>query len=202
LFLGDCKGDAMTELHKLARRLLKLTQATEITDGLGLYLAHITPDGIEDTRKAILHCISESPPDGVDIAEVGKLLSLNVPHNLAIENFRRAALTLLQTTRSKPYSSGKKINPDHEKAYQSYKIAEQTLGKCTDREAFEWLKNNKSPDYDLPPLDTWGRYLRSGRKFHDDNKNTPRAGRSVHAGSIKEDPNILKKISNKYTKAD
>jgi len=92
-----------------------------------------------------------------------------------------------------------KLNLADEKAYQSYCLAEQTLGKCTDKEAYNWLKENGDPEYDLPSLKSWEKYVRNGRKHHKTNKNTPRAGRKTSATSVKDDPEILSKMSNQYS---
>ncbi|MGH2272694.1 hypothetical protein ACQ9LF_12920 [Anaerohalosphaeraceae bacterium U12dextr] len=93
-----------------------------------------------------------------------------------------------------------KLSPADEKAYQSYCIAEQSLGKCTDKEAYEWLEEHGDPDYELPSFDTWHKYVRNGRKYHNTNKNTRRAGRKTSAPSVKDDPALLSQISNRHSK--
>lgn len=93
-----------------------------------------------------------------------------------------------------------KMTPANETAYQSYCLAEQRLGQCTDKQAFVWLTEHGPEDYDLPPFETWQKYVRSGRKFYNTNKNTPRAGRSIVASSAHVDPEMLSAISNRYVR--
>lgn len=93
-----------------------------------------------------------------------------------------------------------KLTPANETAYQSYCLAEQTLGKCTDKEAYAWLKEHGPEDYDLPSLASWQKYVRNGRKFYATNKNTPRAGRKTSSPSVNDDPEILSKMSNQYSR--
>jgi hypothetical protein len=65
-----------------------------------------------------------------------------------------------------------------ESAYQSFAYSESKIGhQITDREAYVFLKEEGPRDYDLPAFETWQRYVRAGRKFHQTHKNTPRSGR-------------------------
>jgi hypothetical protein len=78
------------------------------------------------------------------------------------------------------------LPPAREKAYQSYQYAvavETNYNLKTDREVYDWLKDNGHSDYELPAFETWQRYVRDGRKYYGTPKNTPRAGR-FHARSI------------------
>ncbi|HAW27486.1 MAG TPA: hypothetical protein DCY03_05105 [Planctomycetaceae bacterium] len=75
-------------------------------------------------------------------------------------------------------NEGPKLEERFEKAYQSYQLAEIRLEKCTDKEAYEWLTENGPGEYAPPPLETWLRYVRAGRKHYGANKNSPLAGRS------------------------
>jgi hypothetical protein len=94
-----------------------------------------------------------------------------------------------------------KLTPANEAAYQSYCLAEKTLGKCTDKEAYAWLKEHGPEEgYDLPPFATWQKYVRNGRKYYKTNKNTPRSGRKPSAASVQDDPDILSEISNQYSR--
>lgn len=66
-------------------------------------------------------------------------------------------------------------------AYQSYDDAitqEPKLADATDKEVYDWLKENGPPDYELPSCETWKRQVRAGRKHHGTQKNTLRAGRT------------------------
>lgn len=92
-----------------------------------------------------------------------------------------------------------KLTPANEKAYQSYCLAEQTLGQCTDKAAHAWLKEHGPEDYDLPLFATWQRYVRNGRKYYKTNKNTRRAGRKTSSPSVKDDPALLSQISNRHS---
>jgi len=67
-------------------------------------------------------------------------------------------------------------------AYQSYNYAiskEPKLADTKDDEIYNWLKENDiTEEYELPSRETWKRQVRSGRKHHGTQKNTPRAGRT------------------------
>ena len=64
-------------------------------------------------------------------------------------------------------------------AYQSYQdAAEKMVFEPSDRDAYEWLKEHGSNDYQLPEFHTWKRYVRGGRKFYETQKNSPRAART------------------------
>ncbi len=74
-----------------------------------------------------------------------------------------------------------------EKAYRAYKWAEQQLvirgaENVTDRQAWEFLTEHGFDGYKPESFDTWQRYVREARKFHDERKNTRRGGRE--GGSI------------------
>jgi hypothetical protein len=86
-----------------------------------------------------------------------------------------------------------------EAAYQSYCVAEQELGSCTDKEAYDWLEEN-SPvvEYVLPTFESWAKYVRAGRKHYGTNKNTKKAKREVRAGNASKDPDLLRQTSNQY----
>lgn len=85
-----------------------------------------------------------------------------------------------------------------EKAYQSYCWAERESGLTTDKEIYNYLKENPFEGYDLPAFDTWKTYVSRARKFYDAKKNTPRGGRSVRTAKAKDDPELLKQVSNQY----
>lgn len=96
-----------------------------------------------------------------------------------------------------------KIYPVHiEKAYQSYYYAIdknlQLTGK-KDEDIYNWLKENGIEDYHLPPLDSWKRYVRAGRKHYGTSKNTPRAGRTPKTAISTTDPAVTQ-ITSKFTK--
>jgi len=92
-----------------------------------------------------------------------------------------------------------KLTPANERAYQSYCVAEQKLGKCTDKKAYAWLKEQGIEGYDLPTFATWQKYVRNGRKHYKTNKNTPRAGRKTSSPLAKDDPALLSQISNRHS---
>lgn len=75
-----------------------------------------------------------------------------------------------------------------ERAYQSFRLAEAQIGDATDREAYDWLKENGPEGYELPAFETWKRYVRQGRKHYGAQKNRPRSGRTgrsiVRAGEV------------------
>jgi len=70
----------------------------------------------------------------------------------------------------------------HQVAYQSFVFAESKIGRCTDRQAYEWLEEERLEGHELPAFETWQRYVRIGRKHHGTQKNTSRKGRS--GGSV------------------
>ena len=98
-----------------------------------------------------------------------------------------------------------KLAPAEEKAYQSYEYAIKKwpdLAGKTDKNVHDWLSENGIPDYDMPSFETWTRQLRTGRKHYGTNKNTPRAERESNVPKVKNDPDLLKQMSNQYTKPD
>jgi len=75
-------------------------------------------------------------------------------------------------------------------AWKSFQRAVDEHGvTLPDREAYDWLKNvdqlqDLEPgdllyDYELPPFDSWARYLRKARNVLGQNKYSPRAGRDT-----------------------
>ena len=73
----------------------------------------------------------------------------------------------------------KELSPRFEQAYRSFCLAETKLEReVTAPEAYEWLKENGPDDYPLPDFGTWSRYVREGRAWHDNRKNSPRGGRT------------------------
>ena len=70
-----------------------------------------------------------------------------------------------------------------EVAYQYCKLAEEKMSPPphTDKEAYDWLKKNGATGEDdrLPSFETWQRYVTAARQYHNDRKNTPRAGRTA-----------------------
>ncbi|MBI9017196.1 MAG: hypothetical protein JEZ07_08050 [Phycisphaerae bacterium] len=82
-------------------------------------------------------------------------------------------------------------------AYNSYGLAESELGKCTDRQAHEWLKINGPEEYKLSSFDTWCRNLRTARKHYGASKHTPRAGRN-HKAIVTSNQIDLSEITNQY----
>ena len=64
------------------------------------------------------------------------------------------------------------------KAYQSFKMAEESMRDGVSyKEAYEWLREHRPPEYELPSFETWQRYVREGRRLRGTQKNSPRAGR-------------------------
>ena len=89
--------------------------------------------------------------------------------------------------------SQQEVRPSILKAYLSYKRGERDVSdNATDREVYEWLKEN-DPDwkidalfgYELPSFQTWGRYVRKGRRLRGEQKNHPRAGRQQSGSSVR-----------------
>lgn len=81
-------------------------------------------------------------------------------------------------------------------AYAQWAYAIEKIGECTDKDAYEWLKENlqDSPCEDLAAsslatFESWSRYLRTARKQTGQTKNSPRAGRE-HGGSIRKPDEI------------
>lgn len=63
-------------------------------------------------------------------------------------------------------------------AYLAAQNAEQRCGKIlTDRESFEWIKENDMDGYSLPVFDTYTDYLTKARKHTGEQRKTPRGGR-------------------------
>ena len=88
-------------------------------------------------------------------------------------------------------------------AYQSYEYAiskEPKLADATDDKAYDWLKDNDTPEgYELPlKCYTWKRQVRAGRKQHGTQKNTLRAGRSGRSITQSGQLQSLSEISSQY----
>ena len=84
-------------------------------------------------------------------------------------------------THPEPAGDQKKIDglrPCDRTAFVQYGRASESLGGCTDKEAYAWAKehNDGAP---LPTLESWVRYLRRARMVYGCQKNTPRAGRGA-----------------------
>ncbi|NOY42979.1 MAG: hypothetical protein GXP26_14230 [Planctomycetes bacterium] len=71
-----------------------------------------------------------------------------------------------------------KLKPSEEKAYGQYKAAIDSNAKldgARDRDIYDWMDQNQlEEDETLPTFSTWQRQLRAGRKYHGEQKNTPR----------------------------
>jgi hypothetical protein len=83
-----------------------------------------------------------------------------------------------------------RLEPADQKAYYSYGHAESKLGRTTDRQAYDYLRDNGLPDerespelasalagYKLPTFATWSKQVRNARKRLGEQKHTRRAGR-------------------------
>jgi hypothetical protein len=93
------------------------------------------------------------------------------------------------------------LEPADQKAYYVYAYAEVNLGHTTDRQAYEWLRDNGLPDerdspelasklagYKLPPsFDTWSRQLRNARKALGEQKHSSRKGRPFGKSAVHRD---------------
>jgi len=91
----------------------------------------------------------------------------------------------------------------HHAAYQSFVFAESEIGKCTDREAYEWLQEEGPEEYELPAFDTWKRYVRIGRKHHGTQKNTSRKGRTGRSVIKSNEIESLAEVTSQFDeKAD
>lgn len=115
-----------------------------------------------------------------DVGHLPKVSEL-IPVVVDYLDWCRGELALSAEEEKNAETSDGRLAGRFEKAYQSFKIAEGHL-TCdgmppTDPTAYEWLTRNGTPEYELPPYTTWARYVRCGRKFYKDRKNTPRAGR-------------------------
>jgi len=85
------------------------------------------------------------------------------------------------------------VRPSILNAYRSYKRGErQVSDNATDREVYEWLKENDPDwrghdlrDYELPSFQTWDRYVRKGRRPLGEQKYHPRAGRQQSGSSVR-----------------
>lgn len=75
-------------------------------------------------------------------------------------------------------------------AYASYVYAltrQPELADQSDRATYEWLREHgiegvpELEEYQLPPVGTWTRYLRTARAARGEQKNSPRAGRAAGA---------------------
>ena len=84
----------------------------------------------------------------------------------------------------------RQLEPADRKAYYTYAYAESKLGTTTDRQAYDWLRDNGLPDerdspelaselagYRLPIFATWSKQTRNARKELNKPKHARRAGR-------------------------
>ena len=94
--------------------------------------------------------------------------------------------------------------PAAKKAYYSYSWAERKLteagyAKVTDRQAYDWFRDNGLPDereatdlagelegYELPAFDTWSRQVRTARDVLRSQKYSRRAGRPTGRSVVRE----------------
>jgi hypothetical protein len=68
------------------------------------------------------------------------------------------------------------LKPSREKAYQQFLWAmEQDRSLKTDQGVYDWLKKHSDEPEELPAFDTWSKYLREARAYHQDHKHTPRS---------------------------
>ncbi len=75
--------------------------------------------------------------------------------------------------------------PAYKEAYRQYKEAEAAHGgMVSDFDAYKWLMGKY---HDMPKYMNWERYARGGRRFFNDNKNQPRAGRNLGKTIVRAD---------------
>ena len=62
--------------------------------------------------------------------------------------------------------------------YHSFEAIEDAKEReLTFKEAYGWIKENSSEEYDLPNFDTWKRYISKVREFYETQRTIPRHGR-------------------------
>jgi len=92
---------------------------------------------------------------------------------------------------------GPKLTPSVRKAYLAWRYAESKAGRqLTDREAFDWLKENGIPDdagdlgeladYKLPAFETFTSYCTKARGILGEQKYSPTAGRPTGKSVVKQ----------------
>lgn len=126
---------------------------------------------------------SQAPIDKTLIALGTKIRHRDIADTLEILHRNLLLLIEPDATDSKQeieHNSG--LTQAERAAYQSYNYAiskEPKLADTKDNEIYNWLKENGiTEEYELPSRETWKRQVRSGRKHHGTQKNTPRAGRT------------------------
>jgi len=80
---------------------------------------------------------------------IGRLVSLQLPTERVPE--------IVESVQ--PDSTVEERKPlvgSEEKAYQSYMLAEKSIGECSDRAAYDWVLENGPSEYAVPPFETWG----------------------------------------------
>src|SRR5205085_5530606 len=81
-------------------------------------------------------------------------------------------------TRSAKVATKRKLPPSRLRAYGQFLHAvKQNAALDSDREVYDWLKENLDDDETLPIFSTWRRYVTEARKANETNKHTSRAGR-------------------------
>ena len=79
----------------------------------------------------------------------------------------------------------KKLKASREKAYRLFLWAmEQNPSLKRDQDVYDWLNERPELPDDLPNFDTWSKYLREARDYHDDHKRTPRITKEVRGKSV------------------
>jgi hypothetical protein len=81
-------------------------------------------------------------------------------------------------TRAKTMTEPSELPLSCERAYRQFQRVISLWGEMTDKQAYDWLKEQDKETEELPDFDTWARYLRKARRHYGTQKNTPRAGRN------------------------
>jgi hypothetical protein len=77
------------------------------------------------------------------------------------------------------------LRQSRENAYRQFLWAmEQNPGLTTDPKVYDWLKDHADSFEKLPMFNTWSRYLREARTYHQDHKHTPQIAKVASGKSV------------------
>ncbi len=202
---------ARLDLESEERRRIKAIQLMKLGDcivecGLNRFLDSVKPETDEEAY-AVSIILAACGETEAELATKLRLTANWSPQSQiqfcsalewVVGRLRRLAnpLPVVPEPEAEPAENG--LNAKHEAAFQSFILAETTAGKpLTDKEAFHWLTENAPADYELPPtFQTWQRYVRKGRNFHNAQKNTPRAGRTGRSIATTDDVQVRRESDN------
>ncbi len=205
----SCAADYLEEL-KLSPDALRLRADVEKLNGLTiehiLSAASVDWTAEEIERKKQFYGQFPTPPDEPENSEQflshqeagctrrAEILTQTVLRIQSVLKEQEAELptddAIAAPKAETPTDAADKLKPSEEKAYGQYLWAikrNAALDGNRDRDVYDWIDENQTDDDEkLPKSSTWQRYLRAGRKYYSDQKNTSRAGRKAGKSVVRQ----------------